>query len=137
MKVVIDTNFLLVCISHRSKDNWLWKAILSSKLQVCVTTDIISEYAEIIGREMGQEVADLALDILTDLPNTLFINKYYSWQLIEADPDDNKFVDCAIASNAKYLVSEDKHFNVLKSFPFLNIETVNLTQFKDLLEPPT
>ncbi len=137
MKTVIDTNVLLVCISNRSKDNWLWQAILSGEVQICLTTDIISEYEEIIGRKMGQGIADLALDILTDLPNTLFINKYYSWQLIEADPDDNKFVDCAIAASARFLVSEDKHFRVLQQYPYLNTEVVNLQQFKKILDTET
>ena len=33
----------------------------------------------------------------------------------DKDPDDNKYCDCAIAGNAKYLVTEDKHFQILKS----------------------
>jgi len=33
-----------------------------------VTNDVLHEYSEIIGREMGQEVADAAVDLLTDLP---------------------------------------------------------------------
>ena len=94
----------------------------------------MAEYAEIIGREMGQEVADITLDVLTDLPNTILINKYYAWQLIEADPDDNKFVDCAIAASAKYLVSEDKHFKVIRHYPYLNTEVIPLQKFKELLK---
>ena len=48
-------------------------------------------------------------------------------KLITADPDDNKFVDCAFAANADYLVSEDSHFDILKktSFPKLNLVTLD------------
>ena len=47
-----------------------------------------------------------------------------------SDPDDNKFVDCAIASNAKYVVSQDHHFDVLKSIPFPKVDVVTI---EDLL----
>ncbi len=132
MKVVIDTNVLLVSISPRSESNWLWQALLNEQFEVCVTTEILAEYAEIIGRKMGEEAADLALDILTDLPNTHFIHKYFNWHIIEVDPDDNKFVDCAIAAGAKYLVSEDKHFQVLKQYSFLNTELISIEEFRKL-----
>ncbi len=98
MKIVVDTNILLVCISPRSTANWLWQDILSGAFEVYVTTDILLEYSEIIDRNMGAEVAEAALDLLSELPNMHLVQKYYFWQLIETDPDDNKFVDCAIAA---------------------------------------
>ena len=108
--------------------------MLEERFEICVTTEILNEYAEIIGREMGMSAAEMALDILTDLPNIHFVQKYFNWNLIEADPDDNKFVDCAIAANAKFLVSEDRHFKTLRQYPYLNIEVVALNDFKQLLE---
>lgn len=129
----MDTNVLLVCLSPRSESHWLWESLLSAAFDLFVTTDVLNEYAEIIGREMGQEVADVALDLLTDLPNVRLIQKYYHWQLVEADPDDNKFVDCAIAAGAHYLVSEDRHLRVIRQFPYLNIELVLLSEFKKKL----
>ena len=47
-------------------------------------------------------------------------NTYFHFHLIEQDKDDNKFVDCAIAANAKYIVSEDAHFKQLKNNHFLS-----------------
>ena len=69
---------------------------------LCVTTDILQEYEEIIGNHMGEEVANYVLQILENSTNVNYVTKYYRWQLITVDPDDNKFVDCAISSNAKY-----------------------------------
>ena len=132
MKVVVDTNILLVCISPRSAAHWLWQSILAGDFEVCVTTDMLAEYAEIISHKMGQEASEIALDILTDLPNTRFVQKYFTWNLIENDPDDNKFVDCAIAAGAKYLVSEDKHLTILRQYPFLNVEVLTLSKFKEI-----
>jgi uncharacterized protein len=132
VKIVLDTNVLLVSISPRSKNHWLWEALLAGDFELCVTTDILDEYAEIIGREMGQTIADMALDLLSELPNVTFIQKYYWWNLIEADPDDNKFVDCAIAASARYIVSEDKHFKALQNYPFFKVEWMVLADFKAL-----
>lgn len=133
MKVVIDTNVLLVSISPRSDDNWLWQAILLGEIDLYVTTDILAEYAEIIEQQMGKAVADAALDLLSDLENVHNVTKYYSWQLVEIDPDDNKFVDCAIAAGAEYLVSEDKHLRIINQYPYFNITLLKLAEFKLLL----
>ena len=132
MKVVVDTNILLVSISPRSASNWLWQSILSGQIDVYVTTEILAEYAEIIGREMGADVADAALDLLSELPNVHPIQRYYAWQLIEADPDDDKFVDCAIAAGAQYLVTNDKHFKALEKYPYFNVSVIKLDVFKAL-----
>ena len=48
---------------------------------------------------------------------------------ITAGPDDNKFVDCAIAANAKFIVTEDHYFNVLKEFDFPSIDVINIDDF--------
>ena len=53
----------------------------------------------------------------------------YKWNLITADPDDNKFVDCAVAANAKYIVTEDHHFNVLKTVVFPVVNVINIDEF--------
>ena len=44
MKVVIDTNILLVCISPRSEAHWLWQSLLDGSIDLYVTTDILIEY---------------------------------------------------------------------------------------------
>ena len=47
--------------------------------------------------------------------------------------DDDKFVDCAIAANADYIVSEDSHFNALKKIPFPLLTVLTLDEFKETL----
>ena len=51
--------------------------------------------------------------------------------LIAADPDDNKFVDCAFAAGADYLVSEDSHFDVLRKTTFPKLNLVTLDEFME------
>jgi uncharacterized protein len=133
VRVVVDTNVLLVSISPRSKHYWVWESIVGGAFELCVTTDILDEYAEIIGREMGQEISDMVLDLLSELPNVIFLQKYYWWNLIEVDPDDNKFIDCAIAASANYIVSEDRHFKVLREFPYFKVAWLTLSEFETIL----
>lgn len=67
-------------------------------------------------------------------PDVLQVNKYFFWNLITADPDDNKFVDCAVAASADYLVTEDKHFKVLKNIPFPPVTVVSMDDFLEVLQ---
>lgn len=53
----------------------------------------------------------------------------YAFHLIKADEDDNKFVDCAIIANAKYIVSNDRHFDVLREIPFPKVDVIKINQF--------
>ena len=97
------------------------------------STDILHEYEEIIGRHMGERVANTILQIIENASNVEYITKYFRWNLIDIDPDDNKFVDCAISANAKYIVTQDKHFNILKNITFPKVEVINILKFKEVI----
>ena len=125
-RLVLDTNSLLQCIPRRSRYHDLWLSFLDGRNELCVTTEILNEYAEILERKTSAKFAELALDVITNNPNTLFVSPYYHFKLIVADPDDDKFVDCAVASNAKFVVTEDTHFDVLADIDFPRIEIINL-----------
>jgi uncharacterized protein len=44
-------------------------------------------------------------------------NSHYKWRLIHTDPDDDKFVDCVIVSNATYIITNDGHFGISRKLP--------------------
>lgn len=134
LKLVLDTNVLLVSVSPRSEFHWVFQKFIAEDFTLCVTTDILSEYEEILERQMGHPVADTVLQIIENAPNVEFINKYYQWNLITEDPDDNKFVDCAIAGNAKFIVTHDRHFNILESIAFPKVEVIDVYQLQEVLK---
>lgn len=134
MRVVIDTNILLVSISKHSEFRWIFDGFLNEAFTLCVTTEIMAEYEEVFERHMGHTLASTILQIIENAPNVVFVTTYYAWNLISADPDDNKFVDCTVACNARYLVSHDKHFNVLKKIPFPKVELISAAEFKKVLQ---
>ena len=71
--------------------------------------------------------------MLLSLQNVHKQEVYYKWNLIENDKDDNKFVDCAVAGNVDYLISNDKHFNCLKKVGFPKLTVLNIDEFIELL----
>lgn len=132
MKIVLDTNVFLVCISKRSKVHWIFQALINQKFILCVTTDILAEYAEVIEREMSVDASNFALSTLENLPNIERINTWFRFNLL-ADPDDDKFVDCAIAAGADYIVTEDRDFRPLRHIPFPEVNTLSITKFRAAL----
>ena len=103
------------------------------QITLCYTTDIIYEYSEILVRFYRQQFVNDTINELLLSPNVIKTNNYYRWSFITADPDDNKFVDCALNSGADYLVTNDRHFNVLKSIEFPLIKVVDIETFKRIL----
>lgn len=125
--VVIDTNCLLQIISKKSPYRPIWDAFLAGRYELCVSNEILDEYQEILGQQITPTIAENLVLLILNMSNVRFIDPHFRMGLITADPDDNKFVDCAFAANADYLVSEDSHFDILKktSFPKLNLVTLD------------
>ena len=133
-KIVLDTNVLLVSISPRSPYRWIFDAFIDEKFTLFVTTDILLEYEEIISKHMGKKISDTILQIVENAVNVQLITHYFRWNLIKNDPDDNKFTDCAIASNSHFIVTNDKHFNVLKTIKFPKMNVINIHEFYNVLK---
>ena len=134
LNIVLDTNILLVAVPDTSPFNWIYNDLFHQKYNLFVSNDIIKEYEEQLKFRYDKKLADEILTALFLLPNVYFVNIYYNWNLISQDPDDNKFVDCAVASNAHYLVTHDKHYKVLKDIPIPKINVIKIDDFKKLLK---
>jgi uncharacterized protein len=108
MKVVLDTNVLIVSLPSHSKYYPIYEALLHKNFELYLSNEILTEYEEQISLRLGVERTDLKLRELLNLSNVCQMEPFYNWQLIEADPDDNKFTDCAVACGADYLVTNDR-----------------------------
>ena len=132
-RIVLDTNCLLPSISRRSRYYPVWERFVCGEYDLCVTTEILAEYEEIVGRMTSPVVARLVVEAILRSPNTLRIEASFRFGLITEDPDDNKFVDCAIVANAECVVTNDSHFDVLATIPFPRVKVVDLGTFIDSL----
>lgn len=101
---------------------------------LCVSNEILEEYEEILERNTSHEFAILALNVILNNPNTVFVTPFFHFKLIENDPDDNKFVDCAVVGNAKFIVTEDHHFDILKDIAFPRVDIMRLDDMLDILQ---
>jgi len=135
VRIVLDTNVLLVAISRKTVFHAIWERFLEGRIELCVTSDILSEYAEMLEQKFNEHVAFNIMKTFEDSPDIIFITKYYFWNLITIDPDDNKFVDCAVAAGADFIITNDKHFKVLKDIPFPKVEVLNDDEFLKILNP--
>ena len=133
MNIVLDTNCLLMSLSRRSQYYPVWRDLVDGKYTLCFTNEILAEYEEVLTQKLGAEIASNIIQALLDLPNTKMVQVYFHLRLITADPDDDKFVDCAFKANAKYIVTQDHHYDILKQTPFPRIEVIDIDEFLSLL----
>ena len=132
--IVLDTNCLIMSLSSKNDYRMIWKAFLDGEYMLCVTNEIIEEYLEVLTRNINIRVAETIVYTILNRKNVLRLDPHFRFHLIEADKDDNKFVDCANAANARYIVTEDHHFNVLKNIEFPKLNVVNIDEFLKILQ---
>ncbi|MCL1932597.1 MAG: putative toxin-antitoxin system toxin component, PIN family [Candidatus Azobacteroides sp.] len=133
MKIVLDTNCLLLAVPKKSNYHCILTALQQGRYTLCYSNDILMEYEEMLVRFYTQQIAGHVLSFVFYSINTLMITPYFQWNLISADADDNKFVDCALNAGVDYIVTNDRHFNVLKSLNFPPINVIDIETFKNLL----
>ena len=132
-RIVLDTNCLLMCLPRISRYRVVWDGFINGDITLCVSNEIIEEYYEVIARNVDPEVATHVINlILSSRSNVALVNPYYHFNLIQSDPDDNKFTDCAIAGQAQLLVSNDKHFRILDEIPFPKVHVARLDDYVQL-----
>lgn len=119
MRVCIDTNVLVQVFGNAGPFGRITDALQRGTLELAVSNEILLEYEETLTRLSGQgrwQTVWSFLDGISRLHNNvLYVEPSYRFDAIVADPDDNKFVDCAIAADADFIVTNDRHFDVLNS----------------------
>jgi uncharacterized protein len=133
MRIVLDTNVLMSGIFWSGPPFEILKAWKQGKISLVVSQAILSEYmrvAEILSEKYP--LVDLApfLELLTmyaELQEPIKLS-----QAISRDPDDEKFIACALAAKVRWIVSGDKD---LLSIPNdIGVEVITPSEFvKELL----
>jgi putative PIN family toxin of toxin-antitoxin system len=135
MIIVLDTNCLIQILPKQAEHRWLYDAILGGTMTLALTTEIILEYEETINKFYESEtLGGNVTNVLLELSKTIRKDVYFRWKAITKDPDDDKYVDCGIAANAAFIITNDVHFKALSKMDFPKIEFLNLMQFKETWE---
>lgn len=133
MRVVIDCNILVACLSTRSPYHNIYTSLVSGKFELIISQDILFEYEEIIQMKYGVTAAEAFMSLLALLPNVNIVHPFYKWNLISSDPDDNKYCDCAVSGAADYIVTEDSHFNILRTIPYPQVTIIDINRFSEIV----
>ena len=130
LNLVIDTNIFLVSIAKNFRYRWIYDALLNGKFNLLISTEILLEYEELFQIKYGVKYSsDKFVEFLLN-KNVLLISPSFRWQTIYTDLDDNKFVDCAIAGNADFIISNDADFKILKTIDFPKVNVLTLDEFE-------
>ncbi len=128
-KVVIDTHVFVSSffggIPRKIID--LWK---NGKITLCLSQAIIEEYIDILIR-LGidnSEINDL-IKLFAENYFSIFTAKTPKISVVKDDPDDNKFIECAVALDCKIIISGDKHLRSLKKY--IDIKILSPREFID------
>ena len=129
MKVVLDTNVLLQILGRFSPYHKIWESFLNEEIILCTSNEILLEYEEILKQKASSVIADLFLKTIEFSNNVIKKDPFYKLQLITNDSDNNKFVDCAFATQANFIVTNDAHFKELLNITFPKIPIISLDDF--------
>ena len=115
MIVVFDTNIVASATYWRGNPACCLEAWAHGRFDLAVSHPILAEYEEVVARLAGRYPEKPAADWLTAIRQAGHLYFPLSLPAATADPDDEMFVECAVAAKADYLVTGDKgHLLVLK-----------------------
>ena len=122
MAVTLDTNVLLSAT--------LWDGSVAQKLlfdlirqgiKIYSTTEILSEYQEILKRDFDFSDTEVSEIMGKVLAFVTLVSPQTKIKAVKNDPDDDVIIECAFESESKYIITYDKHLLNLKEFRGIRI----------------
>ena len=128
MKAVIDTNVFVSSFFGGNPRRIIdfWKA---GELTLCLSASIVEEYTAVLRRlelEAEDELGEL-LDLFARGTFILFAAKTPKLSIVQSDPGDNKFIECAVALKADVIITGDRALRQIGNY--MGIRIVNLLEF--------
>ena len=123
MRILIDTNILISGLYFHGLPKKLLREIDLEKFNLCVNEEIISEYTDKIDNKFSKSKYILDKDLREKIFSSFKNFNKVSDLKICRDPDDDKFINCAIDAKAIYIVSGDNDLLTLKNFAGVEIVT--------------
>jgi len=110
MRVVLDTNVLLSAILFGGKPQHIVESALEGVIRVSISEPMLAELQGVLQRPkfgFGPEAVQSIVSELTTIAEWVIPQTHFD--LVKNDPADNHMIDCAIAAEADYLVTGDRH----------------------------
>jgi len=116
--VVIDTNVVMSMFKRGHPNRPIFDAWAAGRLRWAISTEILLEYEETADRMTHSGYVALVFQTMDAVEsvrqNIVRVSPSFRFHLIVADPDDNKFADCAIAAEADFIITKDQHFDAVR-----------------------
>jgi len=138
VRLVVDTNIFFPAFNPKSRYYPIVENFISKKFSLLISTPILLEYEEILQRVFPESLLEQFWLFLLTSDNVVFVNPTFRFLFVNptfrfllpfTDEDDEKFVDCAVCGNADFLLTNDKHFNILKNIEFPKVKVVTADFF--------
>ena len=124
LRITLDTNILIsAAIWETSVCNKFIRKLLHYEAQLFTTPDIIREFMDILKRDFAHDSQEIENEVKTVLKTMRVIYPQMNIFAVEADPSDNKILECAVISNSDYIITYDKHLLAIKEFRGIKIVT--------------
>lgn len=128
MKVILDTNVFISGIFFSGPPHQILNAWRDGIIQLVISTEILNEYKR-VGEVFAEDFPSIDLKPILDLVTVeaeLYLTEEPPERICD-DPDDDKFLACAMASNSQLIISGDKH--LLKVSGYHDIEILKPREF--------
>ncbi len=123
MNIVIDTNVVISGTFFGGAPRRVLEAAVAGKVTACATSDIVNEYTGIVREMIQRKQGRLSEDVLSPFIRCLRLVEPVTSVTLSRDPDDDKFIECAVDAKALFIVSGDKDLLVLEQYEGIEIIT--------------
>jgi len=133
MRIVLDTNILISALGWEASNEYrVVQKCFKKEMTNISSPEIIEEFKKVALRPkfgFSPEEIDEFISAIIEVSEIVLLED--SFNIIEEDPSDNKFLEVGIVGNAKFIITGDKHLLNLREFRGIKIvkavEFLNLT----------
>lgn len=126
MRVVVDTNVFISSFfgGNPRKVIDLWK---SGEVTLCLSKPIVNEYIEVLHRLglQDEKEIDQLLSLFAHGLHVVFTAKTPELKIVEKDPDDDMFIECAVVLKAEFVITGDKALKTIQEYMRTKIVSPN------------
>lgn len=134
IRAVLDTNVVVSALLFSGQASRLVPAWQAARFRPVLSSSILQEYLRVLGypkfRLTTEEIRALIEEELLPFVETVHVMP--SGTSLSRDPDDAKFLECALSGDVPWIVSGDK--DLLAVGRINSIRVVTLSAFIDLLK---
>jgi putative PIN family toxin of toxin-antitoxin system len=133
--VVVDTNVLVSALIGKGNPRRVLETIFSERVSLCLSASILAEYVNVLQRPKFAQYSDFAAFASSTLRTLQSIARFAEPRITIRtcpDPNDDKFLELAVVTRARYLITGNKRHFPFRSF--MGTRIVSPTEFVSLFK---